>query len=248
MMPISLPAYFWRNMDIIAGRSLNSLYPILDILWLLAFLGVLLKFRRFGAILAGLAGGLVYFIVDYGIFYLALGTRVINGADPFWFLLWLSISYGFTNVAWIWLLLDQDAHAVEWSLLIIAAWFAVALLSQNFGTNFPVITIHRGTANYHGVMTLILLVGYGILIWQNLARPREQQVNLLWLLAIGIGVQFSWEAVLLLTGIRPMGFLPLVVNALIETNLGMPYFYWIHSALKRRRMSHLQAEKQKILA
>lgn len=223
-------------MEVIVGRSLSSLYPVLDIIWLLAFFGILLKFRRTRAILAGLVGGLVYFIVDYGIFYLALGTRVINGADPFWFLLWLSISYGFTNVAWIWLLLDRDGHAVEWSLLIVTGWFAIALLSQNFGAGFPVITIQRGTSTYHGVMALILLVGYGVLICQNLSRPKENRVNLLWLLAIGIGVQFSWEAVLLLTGIRPTGFLPLIVNGLIETNLGMPYFYWIHSALKPRRM------------
>ena len=40
-----------------------------------------------------LAGGLLYFLVDYGIFYLALGTRQVVGADPFAFLLWLSVSY-----------------------------------------------------------------------------------------------------------------------------------------------------------
>lgn len=223
-------------MDVIAGRSLNSLYPVLDIIWLLVFLVVLLKFRRISTVVAGLVGGLIYFIVDYGIFYLALGTRVVNGADPFWFLLWLSISYGFTNVAWIWLLLDRDGHAVEWSLLIIAGWFAVALLSQNFGARFSIITIQRGTSTYHGVMALILFVGYGILIFRNIASLKRHPINLLWLLAIGIGVQFSWEAVLLLTGIRPTEFRPLIVNALIETNLGMPYFYWIHTALKSRKV------------
>jgi hypothetical protein len=60
-------------------------------------------------------------------------------------------------------------------------------------------------------------------------------VNLLWLLAIGIGVQLSWEFVLLVTGIRPAGLAPLAVNSLIETNLGLPYLYLIHEAASRRR-------------
>ena len=30
-------------------------------------------------------GGLLYFAVDYGIFYQLLGTRTVTGADPFWF-------------------------------------------------------------------------------------------------------------------------------------------------------------------
>jgi hypothetical protein len=46
-------------------------------------------------------------------------------------------------------------------------------------------------------------------------------------------VQFAWEAVLLLTGIRPAGIQPLIVNSLIETNLGMPYIYLIFRMVNR---------------
>jgi len=47
-------------------------------------------------------------------------------------------------------------------------------------------------------------------------------------MAIGIGVQFAWEASLLINGIRPALWQPIVVNSLIETNLGIPYTYYIH--------------------
>jgi hypothetical protein len=47
-------------------------------------------------------------------------------------------------------------------------------------------------------------------------------------MAIGIGVQFAWEAALLISGIRPALWQPIVVNSLIETNLGMPYIFFIH--------------------
>ena len=56
--------------------------------------------------------------MDSGVFFLALQTREVMGASPFWLLLWLSLSYGFTNMAWAWLLLDRDKHGVEWSVLI----------------------------------------------------------------------------------------------------------------------------------
>lgn len=50
--------------------------------------------KKYLALLFGLGGGLLYFLVDYGGFYLLLHTRTVEGADPFWFLLWLSMSYG----------------------------------------------------------------------------------------------------------------------------------------------------------
>lgn len=213
-------------MDFIVARTFNSLYIPLDIAWLLVYAGILTYFRKHTAVLVGLAMGIVYFLVDYGIFYLLLDTRRVEGADPFWFLLWLSMSYGFTNFAWIWLLLDRNGQAVEWSLLPILGWVTIGQLSQNFGIGFPEISISRGTGSYHGAMALLLLAGYLLIIFDNLRGG--EQVNILRLLAIGIGVQFAWEASLLISGIRPALWQPIVVNSLIETNLGIPYIYYIH--------------------
>jgi hypothetical protein len=219
--------------DFTVARTFNSLYIILDIAWLLVFAGILLAFRKYVALVVGLVMGVVYFLVDYGIFYQALGTRHVTGADPLWFLLWLSMSYGLTNFAWIWLLLDRDGHAVEWSLLPILGWLAVGQLSTNFGSAFDKISISRDVGTYHGAMAAILLVGYVIVILRNLRG--QDRVNILWLLAIGIGVQFAWEASLLVNGIRPALWQPIVVNSLIETNLGIPYIYFIHRFVTRRR-------------
>jgi hypothetical protein len=229
-------------MELVAARTFNTLYIWLDLAWLAVFAAVLLSRRRYAALLAGLAAGAVYFLVDYGVFYLLLGTRSVQGASPFWLLLWLSFSYGLTNLAWIWLLLDRDGHALEWSVLVIAGWLAVAFLSQGFGARFPPIAIRRGTSSYHGVMALILLAGYLILVARNLGAKGQagDRVDLLRLLAIGIGVQFAWEAVLLLAGIRPPGLRPLIIDSLLETNLGMPYFYLIHRAIHHKSLHSRQ--------
>lgn len=226
-------------MDFAVTRTFSSLYIILDLVWLLILASFLLYLKRRTAVIVGLLAGVLYFLVDYGIFYRFLGTRQIEGADPLWFLLWLSVSYGFTNFAWIWLLLDRDGHAVEWSLLPILGWVTIGQLSQNFGAGFTEISISRGTGSYHGVMALILCVGYFIVIYRNLKG--KERVNILWLMAIGIGVQFAWEASLLINGIRPALWRPIVVNSLIETNLGIPYAYYIHKYVTKRWRKDLSA-------
>jgi hypothetical protein len=224
-------------MNITAARTFSSLYIILDIVWVLAYGLTLLYFKRRLAVIVGLLAGVLYFLVDYGIFYRLLGTRQISGMDPFWLEVWLSMSYGFTNFAWIWLFLDRDEHIVEWSLFPILCWVTIGQLNSNFGGGFPQITISRGTGAYHGVMALLLCVGYLYIIFNNL-RGREK-VNILRLMAIGIGIQLAWEASLLVSGIRPPLWQPLVVNSLIETNLGMPYIYYIHKYISGRRKEDL---------
>jgi hypothetical protein len=212
-------------------RSFSSLYVLLDCIWLVLFCATLFFLKRRKALLAGLVGGIIYFIVDYGIFYLFLKTRVVMGADPFAYLLWLSFSYGITNFAWIWLMLDRDRLSAEWTVMILSAWLAVGFLSHNFGAGFPLIGSSRGTGSYHGVMALILFAGYFYLAVQNIRsrnRGSEKKVDILYLIAIGIGIQLMWEFALLITGIRPTGLKVLIENSLIETNLGIPYLYLIH--------------------
>lgn len=222
--------------EVIAARTMNELHIWLDIGFLLILAGILFYTKRYAALIVGVLAGILYWIVDYGGFYLLLGTRQVEGADPFWFLLWMSMSYGFTNFVWIWLWLEKDSHRLEWSVLILAGWLCTALLSQNFGSGFGVISISRGTASYHGVMALLLFAGYAVLCVRNIREPDPQKrAPLGELLAIGILVQFGWEFVLLITGIRPQGVLPLIVNSLLETNLGMPYIYWIFMAWEKRR-------------
>lgn len=224
-------------MDYLVERELNLLYILLDIGFLL-FLGwMLLYFKKTKAFFFGVAGAIIYFVVDYGIFYLLLQTREVTGANTFIFLLWLSTSYGFTNFVWIWLFLDKEKRIWEWSLLIVIAWFSIGLISQSFGSGFPVIQISRGTGSYRGYMAIILFVGYAIVIIKNL-NQKSEQIPILKLLFIGIIVQFSWESALLISGIRPLDWNPLIINSLLETNLGLPYLYFIHKAIISQKKSN----------
>ncbi|QQO09919.1 hypothetical protein [Breznakiella homolactica] len=221
--------------EVIPSRVLNYLYMYLDCGFLLFLAVLLLVQKRRLAFITGVLAGLLYFAVDYGIFYKFLGTRTVQGMPAGPFLFWLSMSYGFTNFVWIWLWLDRDKRLFEWSLLIVAGWLTVALLSRSFGGPMGEIAISRGTNSYHGIMALLMFIGYAIVCIYNMNRKEGAPViPVLWLLIIGILVQFSWEAVLLVTGIRSPGWRPLIVDSLIETNLGIPYMYFIHQAVTKR--------------
>lgn len=224
-------------MDIIAQRQFNVTYIALDVIFLILFAFLLLWQEKYMTFTVGIAAGILYMIVDYGIFHLALHTRSISaGYSMFWVLLWMSMSYGFTNFAWIWLWISKDRNLKEWSLLILLWWFCCPLLSATFGKTSPVITIQRTTGAYHGYMALILFIGYlGAILWNLRHERKEQRIPLGWILAIGILVQFSWETALLLGGIRSAAIaswadklLTLIVNSLLETNLGMPYIYALY--------------------
>lgn len=228
-------------MELIARRQFVPAYIALDTVFLLVLAGLLLwKKRRMAALVGGIMG-VVYFIVDYGVFHLICHSRSIEGGSLFWTLLWMSMSYGFTNFAWIWLALDKDEYLIEWSLLILCWWFCCPMLAQLIGFGQMPIVIQRTTGAYHGWMVAILFVGYLLAVVRNLGESdRKCRIDLLRLLAIGIAAQFAWEAALLLGGIRSAGLdfaeklRPLIVNSLLETNLGMPYVYLIFVALTRR--------------
>jgi hypothetical protein len=161
----------------------------------------------------------------------------------FWVLLWMSLSYGITNFAWIWLWISKDKHLLEWSLAICIWWIAAPLISDAFTpSDMPLITIQRTTSSYHGYMAIILIVGYLACIIYNLfQRDRARRMPLLWMLAIGILVQFAWEFSLLIGGIRsatitdwPTKIVTLIVNSLLETNLGMPIIFPLYVLITSR--------------
>ncbi len=200
----------------------------------------------------GFVMGIVYMLVDYGIFNLLLGTRSISeGHSPFWVLLWMSMSYGFTNFTWIWLWISKDENLFELSLLILCWWFCCPFITDTFSHGTPII-IERTTGSYHGNMAAIMFAGYLIAIIWNLTRSKKlHKINIPWILAIGILVQFGWEAGLLLGGIRSAGFesfgdklRTLVVNSLMETNLGIPYVYLIFIALTSRFTEQIKRRRK----
>ena len=210
--------------EIIARRQFAPLYIWLDTAFLIVFAALLLWKKKYRTVLVGFVMGIVYMLVDYGIFHLLLHTRSISeGHSLFWVLLWMSMSYGFTNFTWIWLWLSKDEHLLEWSLLILSWWFCASMITQTFGGDQTPIVIQRTTGSHHGSMVLILFVGYPGVIGYNLwQKERIQWINIPWILAIGVLVQSGWEAGVLIGGIRSAGFESAIDR--LQTLVGTPFW------------------------
>lgn len=242
-------------MEIIARRQFDPLYIWLDIIFLLILTGMLLFKKKYATVIVGLIFGLVYMLVDYGIFHLVCHSRTIeNGYSMFWVLLWMSMSFGFTNFSLIWLWISKDRNLLEWTLLILSWWICCPLITATFGHSELPVIIQRTTGQYHGYMAAILFIGYLSLAVWNITRPdKKSRVNIIWLLIIGVLVQFGWEFGLLIGGIRSAGFetawdklATLVVNSLLETNLGMPYIYFIFIAWSSLYTEQLRRREQRL--
>ncbi len=240
--------------NITPSRSLNLAYVILDCIFLIIFLGLLFYKKRYQTLIWSIFGGIIYFLVDYGLFHLLGRTRVVtfNGETSETItalvLLWMSLSYGITNFAFIWLCLRKDKYLKEWLLLIIGWWLICPTLSQIGGDFYP-ITTSRTTNSYHFIMGFILIIGYfGLIIYNILTK--KKMINLLFLNLIGISVQFAWEFSLLINGIRPLNeasIMTILINSLIETNLGMPYIYLIFIFINKKYNEDLTLVKKKEL-
>ena len=234
-------------MNVIAERMFGVPYIVLDSVFILAFLALLLTTRRRLAALWAIAGGVLYFIVDYGIFHLLTGSRHIGTVNAdgvfsvggegmmFGVLMWMSLSYGITNFAWIWLCLKKDKHIAEWTVLIFVWWLVCPILDNAITGDGMRVRIWRETVGYHWFMAVFLAVSYfAVIVYNLLQRDGAKRMRILWLFGIGVAVQFGWEFALLLGGIRSgsMEFAEqlrvLAVNSLMETNLGLPAMYCIY--------------------
>lgn len=240
--------------EIIARRQFTPMYIYLDIAFLIIYAALLIYKKKYMTCTVGFIFGIVYMLVDYGIFHLVCHSRSISGGSLFWVLLWMSMSYGFTNFSWIWLWISRDKQLFEWSLLILGWWFCCPIIARTFSGSQTPIIIQRTTGAYHGYMAAILFIGYLILIIYNFAqKDSKRRIQIPWLLAIGILVQFGWEAGLLIGGIRSAGFAsiteklaPLIINSLLETNLGMPYIYLIFIAVTSRFTENFKRREDRL--
>ena len=224
--------------DVIPTRTFNLAYLIADSIFVIGFVIFLFVSKRRVTLIWSLFGGVIYWVVDFIYFYLISHSRTIyisgelaNSGITCLVLVWMSLSYGITNFAFIWLCLNKDKHLPYWIGSIIL-WWLIAPLFLNI-ESIEIKTM-RTTSAYHWPMLIILVVGYIIFIlWDQIKNKSKWKTLPLFikLNVIGISVQLLWEAALFIGGIRPhneLSYQTLMVDSLIETNLGMPYIFFIN--------------------
>ena len=224
-------------------RNLNTLYIILDSIFICVFMGLLIWKKRYSTAIFALFGGVLYTIVDYGGFYLlshsrtvSIGGEVVGAGQTFLVLLWMSMSYGITNFAFMWVLMRKDPLRMYWVFMIIMWWMICPSMSELGGE--ATIETFRTTGKYHGWMAVVMATQWiflMILLMRN--EKKKAFVNILWLCVIGFSVQFGWEFALLINGIRPLNgasIQTLIVNSFLETNMCMPTTYLVYYLWNKR--------------
>lgn len=237
-------------MSVTPTRYFSLIYITADSLFVLLYLGLLLYKKRYQTVLFALFGGILYFAVDYGYFYFLSGSRrilinqvVVGPGLTALVLLWMSLSYGITNFAYIWILLGKDKEWKRFIGILLAWWMGAPGL---LAFSSPSIETTRTTGAYHFPMLIILLVGYLGFILFALIRHKPWVKTVLYWNLIGISIQFFWEGALLLGGIRPSNansFWTLLIDSLLETNLGMPYIALIFFLCHQKRNEDLSRRK-----
>lgn len=237
--------------NIIPSRNLNIEFIIFDIIMMIIFIVILLLKKQYLTLLFSLFGGVLYFIVDYCFFYLLLNSRkvFINNLEAsqtfyFLYLLWHELSSGISNFAFIFIGLSKKKAYKMYLFYIILWWFAPASFSLiNPSKN---IYCYRTTSSYHYLMTILLVIGYIGIICYNLFNKKDEKISILNLLIIGISVQFCWEFSYLLFEIRPYNsssIQTLIIDSLLETNLGLPYLYFICKFLNSKLNENLSRKE-----
>jgi hypothetical protein len=226
------------NYDVIRNFGID--YIFFDIAFLMLFIFLLIKSKKKIPLMFLFIGGIINFLIDWGVWYNLSDIREISvpdnflpflsfGLKVFIFFLWFSISYGL-EYAWVFLMFDKNSKKLKWTIILFAGWILVGLLSQLLPLNDAQITTIRHMPDLRIWRVIIVVAGYTLLVllkykWKTIA----------YLFFIGFTIHFMMEFSLLITGIRPGSFSILLENSLIEFNMGIPILYLIYDKLFKKK-------------
>lgn len=248
-------------------RNFSLAYILIDTVFVILFVYLLWRQKKKICFLWALFGGVLYWVVDWGLFYFASQSREIyfyysDGVSTLcnWWqtglvLFWMSMSYGILDFAFIWLWLEKDKHALEWSTLIVVWWITCPLMADFLNNLIPGMLYFqttRGTGKYHGIMGLFMVVGYGIVLVRNILEKDKERIPIVRLFVIGFLSQFLWEFLLFVFGVRSQNYgndttriiTTMLRDSLVETNLGLPYIYFIQKAVSKHWNEDLSKPEQ----
>lgn len=213
-------------MGVIGSKTLSNLFIYLNFIWIILFVVILVMKKRYLALIVGMVGGILLYIL----FYSGLRIRVSTSMN----ILLVSLGYGFSIFSWLWLLLDKDGRDVEWSIISIMGLFIVCYLSYGSAKLGIVSAIEKNLTSLYGWMALMMVVGYLYLSIRNMSGSAQERVDILNLLTMGFIIQFSRELIFLFTNIRRLGVEALMFNSIIKINSILPFIYLLHRFIIRR--------------
>ena len=215
------------------SRTFGIDYIYFDLVFLAAWTGLLYYKKYRGPLKWGLAGAIIYLLIDYLLWFRIMGTRHYEGPLPVMlFFLWFCFSPGFVQFSYVIVLFEKRSirEVVSWTLLLYGGWTLVGLLSKWIPLDDRVIRVWRdmGQGHQHTIMLWLVVANLVIAVILYL-RKTLQLKKILYFFLTGTLVEFALEFSLAVTGLRleqgTWSPQMMLINSLVEFNCGIVIMY-----------------------
>ncbi|MEI8005423.1 MAG: hypothetical protein WCI48_04395 [Bacteroidota bacterium] len=231
-------------MSHIVTRTFGTDFIYFDLVFLVFWITTLARKRHFSAIRWGIAGWIIYILIDYMLWYRIMGSRHYSGGlYPELFFAWFCFSPGFVQFSYVIVMFEKRSNReiLFWTFLFYCGWTMVGLLSQWLPLDDTLIRVSRDMGQgkqrwiMGGLAVLNLFAGIIMIYMEKISWK-----DLLYIFLIGTLVEFALEFSLLVSGIRleqgqwSPGMM--IVNALVEFNCGIFIMFLIWGFLKKKTL------------
>ena len=232
--------------DAVVARTFGMDFIYLDLVFISIWLYFLIRKKYWTPIIWGLLGWFAYIIADYLIWYIITNTRHYSGPlDPLLFFLWFCFSPGFVQFSYVFVMFEKRNRneLIFWTILFYAGWTLVACASQLIPLDDRIIMVYRdmNVQNQRIIELSMVMINIAIAFVLYLKKKLRLE-DIIYLFIVGTLVEFALEFTLSISQIRQeqgtwSPFL-LVINTLIEFNLGIVLMYLIFLISKVKRYKH----------
>jgi len=236
--------------EAVVARTIGIDFIYLDLLFITIWVSFLIKRKYWTPIKWGLLGWIIYIFVDYVYWYLITQTRHYTGPlDPFLFFLWFCVSPGFVQFSYVIVMFEKrnKRELIFWTLLFFIGWTLLSVGSQILPINDTLIEVYRDMNVENQRFNEVLMVLINIVIAAALYYKKKLRLeDILFLFLVGTLVEFGLEFTLSVSGIRQeqggWSLITMIVNTLIEFNLGiiLMYLLWVPFKIRKHGKYYFQ--------
>ena len=215
--------------DHLVQRSVDSSIIVFDSIAVLVWILCLLYHKHRRALYFCIIGYTVYYFVDAIVWMQFMNVRWIHSPyNPYLVQLWLQLGPGIIHPSFVILMFEStfgpERTSIKrefWVILFILVQFTPCLLQQSFKFG-SVIEVGRSMQSQRWLFVLLAGIGYMVLIQQQVSRKN------LWLIfMICFGVEGCFELSLFISDIRIASLKTMIVDSIIEFNVGAGLIFYI---------------------
>lgn len=234
----------------LVARTFGMDFIYFDLIFILIWIFFLIKKKYWIPIIWGLLGWFSYIIADYVIWYILTHTRYYSGPlDPLLFFMWFCFSPGFVQFSYVIVMFEKRNRneLIFWTLVYYLGWTIVACGSQLIPLDDRIIMVARdmNVQNQRIIEFSLVIVNVIVAIFLYLKKILRLE-DIAYLFIVGTLVEFALEFTLSISNIRQeqgsWSLMLLIINTLIEFNLGIVLIYllWLIFKVKRYKHYYLQ--------